>query len=155
VTRAAATQVPREALSSGGTLYCSGILSVDQPKIAISWRGVAPASAAPVCAAPAQPAARRVSVPTVASMFAVAAIETYHGTPVAEVHLITAAPVTIGTLITPAGLNLSFENTITEVPISAGSQGGVLFCLSLFVQKKCCEGTSLLAVPKYRAHLSS
>jgi hypothetical protein len=45
-------------------------------------------------------------------MFTVAAIETFHGKPVAEVHLITSAPVMISTSIVVHSMH--FESAITE-----------------------------------------
>jgi hypothetical protein len=55
-----------------------------------------------------------VAAPAVASMFTVAFIETQRGTPTAEVHLITAAPVTVGTSITTSSLDFVIYNAITE-----------------------------------------
>lgn len=53
-----------------------------------------------------------ISVPALVSMFTVAYWEAQRGTSLAEVHLITSVPVTVGTSIGPS--SLIFHNAITE-----------------------------------------
>jgi hypothetical protein len=56
--------------------------------------------------------AAMAAAPALVSMFTVAYWEAQRGTPLAEVHLITSAPVTVGTSIGPS--SLIFHNAITE-----------------------------------------